>query len=285
VEIDPRVRRRYELVDEDERLWQPGLGDLVRLRTWDIFDRLLPERWCVADIGGGPGTHAAYLARKGYDVVLIDPVRRHVEAARARCASQPQAPFRVDQAEARRLPLADGSVDAALMMGPLYHLVQRDERLAALKEAARVLRPGGRVLAEVITRYAWVIDATLKGLLGAADTWADFDWILRTGQSKDPEKVVDGTFWAYFHRPGELATELDLAGFSDIQLLAVEGFAWLLDDLPQRMSDPADLLRAIRLTESEPSMLGASAHVIGSARRRGGTSGPTPRVEDPIRRW
>jgi hypothetical protein len=50
------------------------------------------------------------------------------------------------------------------------------------------------------------------------------------------------------------------------KLLAVEGFAWLLDDLPQRMADPGNLLRAIRLTESEPSMLGASAHVIGSAR-------------------
>lgn len=191
----------------------------------------------------------------------------HVEAAKARSASQLQAPFRSEAAEARGVPLADGSVDAALLMGPLYHLVERGDRLAALAEAARVLRPGGRILAEVITRYAWVIDATLKGLLTAADTWEDFDWILRTGQSKDPERVADGTFWAYFHRPDELSTELESAGFGDIQLLSVEGFAWLLDDLPQRMSDPADLLRAIRLTESEPSMLGASAHVIGSARR------------------
>ncbi len=268
MEIDPRVRRRYELVDEDDRLSQPGLGDLVRLRSWDIFDRLLPERGRIADIGGGPGTHAAYLARSGHDVVLIDPVPRHVEAATARSASQPQAPFRVEEAEARNLPLADRSVDAALLMGPLYHLMERDERLAALKEVARVLRPGGRILAEVITRYAWVVDATLKGLLTAPDTWEDFDWILRTGQSKDPQRLADGSFWAYFHRPDELVTELELAGFSDIQLLSVEGFAWLLGDLPQRMTDPADLLRAIRLTESEPSMLGASAHVIGSARRR-----------------
>src|SRR5439155_22067273 len=121
MEIDPRVTRRYEVVDEDDRLWQAGLGDLVRLRTWDIFDRFLPERGRVADIGGGPGTHAAYLARSGHDVILIDPVPRHIEAATARSASQPQALFDVEKTEARHLPLAYSSVDAALLTGPPYH--------------------------------------------------------------------------------------------------------------------------------------------------------------------
>src|SRR6266704_3624317 len=51
------------------------------------------------------------------------------------------------------------------------------------------------------------------------------------------------------------------AGFRDVQLLAVEGFAWLMGDLPQRMAKSVDLLRALRLTESEPSMLGVSAHL------------------------
>jgi SAM-dependent methyltransferase len=263
--MDARVRRRYELVDEDDRLWQPGLGELTRRRTWDILDRLLPDRARIADIGGGPGTHAAYLARAGHDVILLDPMPRHVEAAAARSAAGP--PFRVERAEARDLPLADGSVDVALVMGPLYHLTEDDHRLAALAEAARVLRPGGLIVAEVITRYAWVMDATRQGLLGEAQTWADFDHIRRTGQSKDPDLVADGAFWAYFHHPDELVRELAVAGFGDTRLVAVEGFAWLLGDLPERLREPDDLLRAVRLTESEPSMLGASPHVIGWAHR------------------
>jgi SAM-dependent methyltransferase len=267
VQMDPRVRRRYELVDESERLSRPGLGDLVRLRTWDIFDRLLPSQATIADIGGGPGVHAGYLARRGHQVVLFDPVHRHLAAAGALSAAQPQAPFRVEQAEARALPLAEGSIDVALVMGPLYHLVEREDRLAALREAARVLHPGGHIVAEVITRHAWVMDATVKDLLGEAETWEDFDWIARTGQSKDPAKLANGGFWAYFHRPQDLVTELEAAGFRDVHLVGVEGFAWLLGDLPQRMTNPAQLLAAVRLTESEPSMLGVSAHLIGHARR------------------
>jgi hypothetical protein len=49
--------------------------------------------------------------------------------------------------------------------------------------------------------------------------------------------------------------------------VAVEGYAWLLGDLEAWMTDPGPLLRAVRLTETEPSMLGCSAHVIGAASR------------------
>jgi hypothetical protein len=123
------------------------------------------------------------------------------------------------------------------------------------------------VFAEIITRCAWIMDATAKRWLDDEETWDDFDWNLRTGLTKDPTKVADGAFWAYLHRPDEFAAELESVGLRDVELRAVECFAWLLDDLPGRMADPADLLRAVRLTEREPSMLGASPHVIGSARR------------------
>jgi hypothetical protein len=80
--------------------------------------------------------------------------------------------------------------------------------------------------------------------------------------------MPDGAFCAYFHTPDELRSEVVDAGFDDVELVAVEGFAWLLDDLEDRMTEPGPLLRAVRLSESKPSMLGCAAHVIATAARR-----------------
>lgn len=265
-QVDPRVLARYEVYDEDSRLWRPGLGDLVRLRSWDIFDRFLPAGGQVLDVGGGPGTHAAYLAERGDDVTLIDPVPRHLAQARAR-ALVGSAPFSVCLGDATRLPVPSASVDAVVLMGPIYHLVERADRMVALAEARRVLRPGGRVLAEIITRHAWVLDATVKGLTGSAEVWADVERSGASGLSQDPEAVPPGSFWAYFHRLDEITREVVEAGFRDVILVAVEGFAWLLGDLEQRMiAEPEPIVAAVRLTEREPSMLGCSAHVMAIAR-------------------
>jgi SAM-dependent methyltransferase len=176
-------------------------------------------------------------------------------------------PFDVRLGVAADLPADNSSVDAVLLMGPLYHLVDRADRIAALVEARRVLRPGGRLLAEVISRHAWVLDASVKGLLDSPGILADLARSVETGLSQDPATMADGAFWAYFHRPDELRQELGEAGFTDVDLVAVEGYAWLLGDLETRMADPEPLLQAVRLTESEPSMLGCSAHVIGVAQR------------------
>jgi SAM-dependent methyltransferase len=267
VEIDRRVTGRYEVSDEDARLWQRGKGDLVRLRTWDILERFLPRSGRVLDVGGGPGTHASHLAAQGYEVTLVDPVHRHVEMAAGRAGGGPTPAFEARLGTAGDLPVDDASVDVVLLMGPLYHLVDRADRLAALHEARRVLRPGGRIFAEAICRHAWVLDASVKGLLGSPAIWDDFRLNIDTGLSQDPATMADGSFWAYFHRPDELRTELADAGLDDIALVAVEGFAWLLGDLESRMADPEPLLRAVRLTEAEPSMLGCSAHVMGIATR------------------
>lgn len=262
MEIDRRVARHYEVIDESDRLAKPGLGDLVRLRTWDVFDRFLPAGGSRLDVGGATGVHSEYLAEAGHDVLLVEPVTRHVEAARARSAGR----FRVEQGEARALPVPDASVDGVLLMGPLYHLIDRADRIAALREAIRVLRPGGVLLGEVIARHAWVLDATKQGLLGDPEVWEEFDRTIGSGLTQDPLAPREGGFFAYFHRMEELREELVEVGGRDVELVAVEGFGWLLDDLPGRMRSAGELIRAIRLTESEPSMLGVSAHVIGVAR-------------------
>ncbi|MFD1544911.1 class I SAM-dependent methyltransferase [Nonomuraea guangzhouensis] len=256
---DERVLRHYALNDEAGRLWTTARGELTRRRTWDIFARFLPERGQVADVGGGPGTHASHLAGLGYEVVLVDPVPRHIDQA-----SAADSHFSCQLGDARDLPLPDASFDAVLLMGPLYHLADAADRQLALREAFRVLRPGGRLLAEVISRYAWIIDATAQDRLTDHGIWDVFDLNLRTGESNTPDRP-DEVFWAYFHRIEEVAPEVEQAGFVHERLLAVEGFATSLGNLKELLQEPDHLLRAIRLIESEPSMLGVSAHLMAVA--------------------
>src|SRR5205807_7475818 len=83
---------------------------------------------------------ATWLAARGYTVHLLDPVPLHLDQARARSAAQPHAPLAsVGQGDARRLDLPAEQVDAVVLLGPLYHLTERTDRIRALNEAFRVL--------------------------------------------------------------------------------------------------------------------------------------------------
>jgi SAM-dependent methyltransferase len=263
VGVEDRFHRHYESTDEAARLWGTPLGELTRLRTWDIFDRFLPQSGRIADIGGGPGTHAAYLIERDYSVCLVDPVPHHVSKAQQLVGGQIDC--RVG--DARDLPFEDESFEAVLLMGPLYHLVDAADRTRALSEAWRVLKPGGRLLSEVITRYAWIIDATVKGLLAETDVYESFEINLTTGLSNDPERSPEPVFFAYFHHPDEVAPELAANHFERISLIAVEGFAGHVANLDRALQHPELLLRTLRLIEAEPSLLGASGHLIAVANR------------------
>jgi SAM-dependent methyltransferase len=143
-------------IDEGRRITQ-GLGQLELLRTREIVRRHLPPApRRILDVGGGTGVHAAWLASDGHDVHLIDRVPRHVDQARRLAPG----PGRVTAAvgDARDLAAARASFDAVLLLGPLYHLTERADRIRVLREAARVVRPAGVVFAAAVSRFASLFD-------------------------------------------------------------------------------------------------------------------------------
>lgn len=155
----PAVREEilayYARGKEDARLREGGApaGRLEFWRTQDVLRRLMPAAPArVLDVGGGSGIHAEWLARDGYEVDLLDPVPLHVEQA-ARLPGVTARP-----GDARALPADDASYDVVLLLGPLYHLPERPDRVRALAEAYRVVRPGGLVVAATINRFAGLHD-------------------------------------------------------------------------------------------------------------------------------
>ena len=83
-----------------------------------------------------------------------------VQQARQQAGEPPG--FEATVGDARDLAEPDESADAVLLLGPLYHLPARDDRMKALAEAHRVLRPGGFLAAAAISRYTFLLPGSLE---------------------------------------------------------------------------------------------------------------------------
>lgn len=255
---------------EAGRLGQ-GRGQLEMARTRELLGRYLPAPPAtVLDVGGGPGTHATWLARDGYTVHLVDPMANLLREARAASAQQPRQPIAsITRGEARALSWVDDSADAVLLLGPLYHLTQRPARVAALAEARRVVRPGGPVLVAGVSRFSSALDGLVRRFLDDASFVSLMERDLREGQHRSsPER---GRYFttAYLHRPEELAAEMGDAGLTHEGTFAIEGPLWMLQDFEEQWQDEVRrerMLSLVRAIESEPSLLGASGHLLAVGR-------------------
>lgn len=271
-EIDAEILAHYEEEIEKERLLGGGAGRLEYLRTRELLARHLPPAAAtILDVGGAAGAYALPLAEEGYSVYLVDPVPLHVEQATAASVAQPRAPLAgVELGDARSLSQEDESVDAVLLLGPLYHLTLRNDRIQALHEAWRVVRPGGVVVAAAISRFASTIDGLIRGFLLDPEFEAIVERDVREGQHRNPTERPEWFSTAYFHLPEELRGEVKEAGFVVEGLFGIEGPAWAVPDLDTWLEDSrqrAKLLAAIGRVESEPSLVGASAHLLVVGRR------------------
>ena len=168
----------------------------------------------------------------------MDAVPLHVEQASAASQAQPDHPVaELRVGDARHLDRADDSVDVVLMLGPLYHLTERNERIAALQESHRILQKGGIIFAVAISRYA----STLRGMI---DGIMDPEYIkivdrdLRDGQHRNPNEHPAYFTTAFLHRPAELKSEIEAVGFDLEGLFGIQGPAWLLQNLEEQWADP-----------------------------------------------
>ena len=268
--MDPAIESHYGTGYERGRLFPGGTPALEFVRSLELLDRLLPAPPAgVLDVGGGPGTYAVPLARRGYRVHLVDAMPLHVEQAREVAGGDPAAAFTAAVGDARDLAEPDESQDAVLLFGPLYHLTQAEERHQALAEARRVLRPGGRLMAVAISRFASLLDGLYEDWLDDPEFRRIVDQDLADGQHRNPEPVrrPDRFTTAYFHTPDGLASEVGQAGFTGTAVYGVEGPGWPLRQDWADARRREQILVAARAVETQPSILGFSMHVMAAATR------------------
>ena len=269
VPADDTSRTRAVYRDAASFLWsrtdtQSRVEGLV---TSALFDMWLPDAPArVVDAGGGNGRHAFPLAARGYEVHLSDVVPELIDDARARqlAGATPLADIAV--ADARALPHPDHFADVVLSLGPLYHLTRTEDRIEALREARRVLRPGGVLMAQMLSR---------AGALRSILTWhaADaglVDWmrLLREGRFGERDAIPDFFRACYFHEPDEIEAEFEAAGLVLCELRgldppAPDAQASLAETLEEIVEHWSRL--ALEIGE-RPEYLNTASHLLAVAR-------------------
>ena len=259
---NPEIPAHYENIREEDRL-ASGLGQLELLRTQDVLGRHLPPPPArVLDVGGGTGIHAAWLAAAGYDVHVVDLAPRHVERVRATLGSRGVT---AEVGDARSIDAPTGSYDVVLLLGPLYHLVHRTDRVSALSECRRVISERGILAAGAISRFASLFDGLARGFLFDPAFKAIVERDLLDGQHRNPENTPHWFTTAYFHRPADLVDEVREGGLRVRELVGLEGLAGWLPQLADRWNDQSarrQILYSARAIEGEAELVGLSGHIL-----------------------
>ena len=266
--MDRNVIQYYENLENESVRLDKGTAQLESERTREILREYLPAPPArILDVGGGPGAYAFWLAEQSYEVHLLDIVPLHIEQAKERDRDGILKSARVG--DARTLDFETDSVDVVLLLGPLYHLPERPDRIAALEESLRVLKPGGILFCAAISRFASFLDGMRKGYLFdpvfSRIVLKDLDEGRHENPGMDPRYFTT----ACFHRPQELEEEITDAGFDLVKTIGLEGPAWVLGNFDDLWADEAkrkELLTFLKLVETETSLIGVSAHFLSVAK-------------------
>ena len=246
--------------NEDERLIRHQLERDITLR---YFDAYLPPRGSILEIGAASGRYTLDLAARGYAVTAVDFSAKLLALCRERLAQAGlTGKAQLVSADARDLSeLGTEIFDAVLLMGPLYHLVEEEDRKTAIRQARERLRPGGTLISSFITRLG-ILGDLLKNLPHWIENEAEVRSILENG--RDPQNQRKGEFRGYFARVSEISPLHEALGFETLAVAGVEPAISADDDAYNRLEGTQRLAWLDLLFEvsSEKSTLGASRHIL-----------------------
>ncbi|MGD1946747.1 MAG: class I SAM-dependent methyltransferase [Croceivirga sp.] len=268
--ISRNIEVFYNKASEETRL-DKGMGVFEFERIKSLIEKYTPTTpSIIIDVGGGTGKYSGWLAKKGHQVHLVEPVFKHIQIAQKRSKSLKNK-FSVHVGEARKLEFSNNYADLIILHGPLYHLQNKEDRDLTICEAKRVLKNGGIILGFAINYTASTLAGLLNGLIHKDSFFKMCKEELTTGIHNPPDDFPWLLAEAYYHRPEQLKDEFINQELICLNMYAVEGMAWLdkdyfanmLNDKKQRT-----LLELIKVTENDNYLLPFSPHMMIAVKKQ-----------------
>ena len=224
------LKEYYESTDEDARLLSRH-GSVEYITTRKYIDEALggDRSKKILEVGAGTGRYSVTLAKEGYSVTAIELLEHNIDVMKTKLTGD--EPLKIICGNALDLScLADESFDLTLVLGPLYHLFTKEDKLRALREALRVTKRGGIIMAAYCMNEPTILQFVFAGdhLSYVFDNnMLTADWHCKS----EPKELFD------LVRTEDIA-ELD-AGLEAVRLklIATDGMSHLMRDIVDAMDD------------------------------------------------
>ncbi|MBD7945342.1 MULTISPECIES: class I SAM-dependent methyltransferase [Psychrobacillus] len=256
----------YNQFDEWGRLEREPIEFQV---NWHYIKRYLPPAGNILDNGAGPGKYSIKLAMEGYRVTLTDLTPKLVEIAKEKAEE-----FHLENhfsdflvADARDLSgIQDEQFDAALMLGPMYHLQEEADRIKAIRELHRVTKKNGLVFIAFMPRIKHILTSLMY-----PENWKPNNQMKSIQQFNDTGSFNHqeaGRFTgAYYFNIEEIKPFMEAHGFESLELIGSnvasilnkENWDYWKDKGEQEYKNLIDLLIE---KANDPYILGISSHLL-----------------------
>lgn len=268
--ISRNIELFYNNASEETRL-DKGMGIFEFERIKSLVEKYIPSSSSkIIDIGGGTGKYSEWLAKKGHQVHLVEPVHKHIQIAQTR-ANKLKNKFSIHLGKAQSLDFQDNFADLIILHGPLYHLQKKEDRELAIKEAKRVLKNGGIILGFAINYTASTLVGLLNGLIHKKTFFEMCKEELTTGVHNPPDDFPWLLAEAYYHNPEQLKDEFINQELVHLNTYAVEGMAWLDKDYFVSMLNDkkkSTLIKLIQMTQNDSYLLAFSPHMMIAVKKQ-----------------
>jgi 2-polyprenyl-3-methyl-5-hydroxy-6-metoxy-1,4-benzoquinol methylase len=222
---DSLVKEFYtnQVHQEWRRLVKNAYHRLEFETTLYYLDKYLPQKGLILDAGGGPGRYTLELAKKGYDVVLLDATQANLDFAKRQIKRHGLQSMVKEITAGSIVDLSkfgEATFEAVLCIGgPLSHILEPHDRELAISELVRVVKPGAPIFVSVIGRLAVLVVI----LMEESDEieMPHFQQILQTGDYLGGH----GFTACHFYLPEELREEFTREDVHILELVGLEGLS------------------------------------------------------------